>query len=76
MLLDWQSKKDWKDEIINLAKTVLQIIKYFKFIENSKKNKSVFQISISKLLLTISKKLCKNPKYIKKGLINQYINCC
>lgn len=74
-------RKDWKNKIINLIKTVLQIIRHFKFIEeNEKNNKIILETSILRLLarskpfFIIPKKLCKNQKYINKGLIMHYTN--
>lgn len=46
---------------------MLQIIRYFEFIESIKKSKSVFQTLISKLILAVPKKSCKNLKYMEKG---------
>lgn len=63
----------------NLTKTILQIIKYFKFIKGNKKsNKVVLQTSISrpsvgsKTSFTITKGLCKNQEYINKDFTTYY----
>lgn len=36
-------QKDWKDNNINLTKTVLQIIKHFKFIKGNKNTQNMMQ---------------------------------
>lgn len=69
-------QKNWKVEITNLAETMLQIIRYFEFIERNEKNKVVLQISTPRPPLSAPKKLYKNPEYIEKGLTTHYINCC
>lgn len=63
--------------------TVLQIIKYFKFIkENKKSNKVVLHTSTlkppagSKTSSIAPKALCKNQEYIDKGLTTHYIDWC
>lgn len=35
-------QKDWKNEITNLTEAILQIIRYFKLLEDTEKHKSVF----------------------------------
>lgn len=60
-------QKNRKDETINLTESVLEIIKHFEFIKESKKsNKVIFQSSTlglsarSKPSPTIFKRLCRN----------------
>lgn len=44
-------QKDWKDETTNLIETMLQIIRYFEFLEGNKKsNKIVLQTSTTRPL--------------------------
>ncbi len=38
-------QKDWKDDTINLAEAILQIIRHFEFLEGTEKHKSVLQTS-------------------------------
>ena len=65
-------QKDWKKETTNLAKAVLQIIRYFEFMETIEKGKLVLQTSTSKPAPAAPKRSCKNPKYIKKSLTTHY----
>lgn len=60
-------QKDMKDRTTNLAELVLQIIRHFMFMEDIKKNKSVFQTSTFKLVLAAPIKSCKNPEYMEEG---------
>lgn len=69
-------EKDWKDETTKLVEVVLQIIRYFEFMESTEKGKFVFQTSISKPASAILKGFCKNPEYIEKGLTTHYTNWC
>lgn len=69
-------KEDWKNEIINLAEVVLQIIRHFEFIKDTKKNKSGLQISTSKPALATPKKSCKKSEFIKMSLTIHYIDRC
>lgn len=67
-------QKNWKDETTNLAEAVLQIIRYFKFTEGTKKGKSILQISTFKSILAAPKRSYKNLECIKKDLITHYTN--
>lgn len=70
-------KKDWKNKTTNLAKTVLQIIRYFEFINGNEKTCNVMQI-LSSIFSTnrAPKDSCKNPECLKKGLTTDYTNHC
>lgn len=61
--------KDLKNETINLAEVVLRIMRYFEFMKNTEKSKSVLQISTSKPIPAALKKLCKNLDYIENSII-------
>lgn len=69
-------EKDWEDETTKLVEAVLQIIRYFEFMESTEKGKFVFQTSISKPTSAALKGFCKNLKYIKKGSTTHYTNWC
>lgn len=60
-------QKDWKDKTNNLAEVMLNIIRHFKFMEDTEKGKSVLYIIISKPATAICKKSCKNLNCIEKG---------
>ena len=64
--------KDWKDENMNLAEAVLQIIRPFEFMERNKKSK-VMQTSIP-LIYHAPKGSCTNNECIEKGLTTHYID--
>lgn len=73
--------KNWKDETTNLVKAILQIIRYFKFIEDTKKDKSGFSTSqtstsLSRAAPATLKQSYKNPECIKKGLTTHFTNFC
>lgn len=63
------NQKNWKNQTTNLMEMILQIIRYFEFIERNKKsNKIVLQTSTSRslaesrLVFLICKKLyCHDP---------------
>ena len=69
-------QKDWKDKTINLAETVLQIIRHFEFIEGNEKNKVVLQTSTPRPPPAAPKESCKNPECVEKGLTTHYTDCC
>lgn len=66
-------QKDWKNKTTNLAETVLQIIRHFKFMKENKKAHNVMQISSSTIPTNrVPKGSYNNPKCIKKGLTTHY----
>lgn len=67
-------QKDWKDENTNLAKTALQIIRHFKFMEGNKKAK-VIETSTSSIHRT-PKTSYTNLERVEKGLTTHYTDCC
>lgn len=69
-------QKDQKNKTINLRKVILQIIKYFKFIEGNKKTYNIMQNSNTNPSIYYTlKNSCINPKYIEKEFIIHYTNC-
>lgn len=60
-------QKDWKDDNTNLVEIVLQIIKYFEFIQGNKNTQKVIQTS-DPLIHQVLKGSSTNLKYVKKGL--------
>lgn len=68
-------QKDWKDKNTNLVEEILQIIRYFKFIERNKKTYNIIQTFNSNLLIHhIPKSFYINVAYIEKMLATHYIN--
>lgn len=68
-------QKEWKDKTTNFIKVVLQIIRYFDFIEQNKKTHNIIQIFSSTIPTNCAVKgSCTNPKYVEKGLITHNID--
>lgn len=67
-------QKDQKDETTNFTEAVLQIIRHFKFIKDTKKGKSVLQTLTSKLTSVAPKRSCENLEHIKKDLTTHFTN--
>lgn len=62
-------QKNWKDKNTNLVEAMLQIIRYFEFLEGNKKTCNVMQTSNLDLLINhVPKNACTNLKCVKKGL--------
>lgn len=69
-------QKNLKVKTTNLREVILQIIRYFEFIEGNEKTCKVMQTSNANLSIhRIPKNSCTKSECVEKGLTTQYTNC-